>query len=602
MYKIFILLIFLLVSSLAQGTGKYHFPLYKKMVFTIKSSDIGTFISENLPQNNASDSHFEVYCNGNWEMTVLMQEKNLTLLACCLSDHHIRFVIDGQNNSLGKKLMAVTAEKFYLLVNDTGKVIKIYIDPKWSSHQKNFCKLLVCYWQLILSGKSFTTKEWSTIEQCIYGKYKGRYIATEKTTDIHINKMWSLQESRKVQQNHFIAKYKADISAVWLKSQKRMQQLKGNITKSSFLSGKKTSQAVSKFQFNYTETIQVPTEKIRLLISKMNMLRRKVRDASLLKSVSIREQQQIILGKDTLQTISQKILLFQNDIKKLNRLRQKIHALLNLSSETVEVLSKKFLYKPINDDVFQLMISIFMEVGSLETQKAIAKVLEIQTTNLKHLRFILPAFVYLKKPNTIIFETLQICHKKIEDQNTKYMTILAIGNIGQTAKPNLQKKIVEYLSKNLQHAVDLKEKSIFILALGNVGTTAILPHITFFLAPETNRVLHTNALWALRFVPGEKINKLLIQLLQKSEESIQLTILETFAYRHLNEDLLTLHTNIYTKTLSDHIKAQALRNLSHYLQNERVQKFFVWVSAHESKPELQKFATHVLEELILSRK
>lgn len=616
-------------AILGQNSPTYQFTIGQQWTYKLdyrntSTSDLRALFRDlkDADQANAPSSFvnaFENHVQADLTMTIVESQPANFLIAYRFQTPTVTINASGQTIKEQAQLVQTELNQtIFATVDRQGRILNLRFAANTSQITQSFARTVLATVQFVTpqTANSTANSTWETPESDPNGDYIARYemkLGHNLKNLVQKTKLRYLQpqQNQRSTQNKVtpIITSTGQLTAEFDRQQGRLTKLTGQEIQQFEVSKKAVGESKTDLNLSFSAQAKLATTALTQL--QQDAKHRFQQSPAIALGQGLSEQASITkihrqqLGEDTLETLLKALDQVEQSAAPAATTDQttlylKFKALIYLQPKTSETLAQRLIDAKAESPTMQLLVGSLSAIGHADAQAALTQTLQTHNNDPKTLLLILPSLAAVEQPTTSTVQTLEKLSVEATDPRVLTTAQLSLGTIAhrlsETA-PDRANAIVDRFTQALQNAKSDEAIKQNLLVLGNAGSvrslTAIRPHLT---SPQSD--IRTIALVSLRWIPGQPVDDLLNESLQRdTDEMVRAETAAALSFREMTVVNFAIQKQAITTDPSPKVRLALLNNLWQVReQMPEVKSIVQQIAQTDPAEELRQTATNLLAE------
>lgn len=558
----------------------------------------------------------EVHIVGTMELGVIGRDGDQQLMRLRMSQPKIALLSDGAAAEFeAGNIAACLAKGAEFSLTARGKVDRIWIRPACGAAPGGTVKALVALLQFVVPEPGAANMEsWETQEEDQTGRYEVRYsrqAASKAVTAYRKEKSRFLPPKAKTVARQVVlpVSYRPQGGADFGFDPASGQLLSVNADESYtvIINGKDVGTSKTTLSLKRTGLAKMAAATQKALLKQHMALARAVAATPLGRRNSAEQSDRLLyrqrLGTDTAASLLAELSAAERaGNKNFNDtdLYQKFKALIYLHPESCKKLARVAAAGNPDGLASRVLIRAMATIGSPAAQDAIVEVMRARAKDASFVMSIIPVLGMFDEPAAGTETALKRLAYHSNDQDIAFTAQLALGamagNLAEDDPERAQHIIDEFMSKYPSPS-ETQDISRVILVLSNARMEKYLPTLKMYAAhsmPEAR----SDAMYALRFFPGESVETILIHALTlDSDATTRFEAATSLRYMEASDRVVAALEGAYAKEQVGKIRIEILKSLWRSVrQHTEIRQIVQQAAEKDESDEVKKAARQILDE------
>ena len=489
------------------------------------------------PPTTGLERTVQASIHGACEMSDLGSENGDLLVHFSMPGARIVLVVDGQPASEEiRQISGVLAKGFVFSRSPSGSIRKIWLDPAAGSVAQGSIKILLALTQVVFSEQTQQEiKFWDVTEQDQTGSYQVRYTREDDAGVLAVfhkqkQSYLPIKEKRRASRQLMPASYKprGSMRIEFDATGGRLHSLSGTDSHDIIIGDKTAGRSETTFSMVFLQGSKLTPNALSARLGKHRKSLSKLAYTPLLSSLSSNEANALLyrqkLGTATLASLRAELAVAEKSKRNKSdqtELYQKLKALVFLQPQSSQKLVRDLAGKPFDSLSFKMVTGALAAIASPRAQDAIVSLIKARQKEPETVVQLIPVLGMLEEPTLASENAIKELAYQNSNDDIATTAQLALSIMARTLSYDNQDRAYEIMDEFMsRHGNPQEIDGIhkLLLVLGNSAMEKYLPRLLAY-ADDPDGEIRSDAVFALRFYPAEKVDSVLIRAVTSDRDA-----------------------------------------------------------------------------------
>lgn len=551
------------------------------------------------PSTTGLERTVQASIHGTCEMIDLGSENGDLLVHFRMPGARIVLIVDGQPASEEiRQISGVLAKGFVFSRSPSGNIRNIWLDSTAGSVAQGSIKILLALTQVVFSEQTQQEiKFWDVAEQDQTGSYQVRYTREDDAGALAVFRKQKqlylpIKEKKRASRQLMPASYKpqGSMRIEFEAAKGRLHSISGTDSHDIIIGDKTAGRSETTFSMVFLQGSKLTPKALSARLEKHRKSLSKLASTPLLSSLSSNEANALLyrqkLGTATLASLRAELAVAEKSKRSKSdqtELYQKLKALVFLQPQSCQKLVRDLAGKPLDSLSFKMVTGALAAIASPIAQDAIVSLIKARQKEPETVVQLIPVLGMLEEPTLASENVIKELAYQNSNDDIATTAQLALSIMARTLSYDDQGRAYEIMEEfmgrhgNPQGVDDIHK---LLLVLGNAAMEKYLPRLLTY-ADDPDGEIRSDAVFALRFYPAEKVDSVLIRAVTSDRDATtRREAASALGYMDANDKIVAALIGVYGAEKIPDIRLDALESL------------WKW---EKSYPEVRRLIRHAAE-------